>query len=148
MANTKDYDPKKVTITVGSHILEGFADGTFVTVSRTNQTWTVKSGASGEHARAKSNDRSGTIELTLMQTSASNDFLSLLMALDESSASGGKLPFTLLDAHGKTAVGAAEAWIRQPPSVEYGKELGDRVWTLEAGDIEFFVGGTDVPVNG
>lgn len=146
MANTKDYDPKKVTITVGTHIVEGFADGTFVTVSRNNQTWNTVSGASGEHGRSKSNDRSGTIELTIMQTSASNDVLSSFMALDETSSNGGKFPFKLIDAHGKTAVATVEAWIQQPPSVEYGKELGDRSWTLEAGDIEFFVGGTDVPL--
>lgn len=144
MANTKDYDPRKVTITVGGSIIEGFADGTFVTVSRNNQTWTTASGASGEHARSKSNDRSGTVELTLMQTSASNDVLSAFMQLDESNLNAGKFPFSLTDANGNTLIAAVEMWVQQPPSVEYGKELGDRVWTLEAGDIKMFVGGTDV----
>jgi hypothetical protein len=145
MANTKDYDPNKVTITVGGNIIEGFADSTFVTVSRNNQTWAVASGASGEHARAKSNDKTGNVELTLMQTSASNDILSAYMLLDESSANSGKFPFAISDANGNTLIAAVEMWVQQPPSVEYGKELGDRVWTLEAGDLEMFVGGTDVP---
>jgi len=144
MANTKDYDPKKISVMVGSHTVEGLADGTFVTVSRNNQTWTVSSGAGGEHARSKSNDKSGTMELTLMATSATNDVLTGHMLADEKIGSSGKFTFNILDAHGKTAVGTLEAWVQQPPSVEYGKELGDRVWTLESGEIEFFVGGTDV----
>lgn len=142
MANTKDYDPKKVVVTIGPYTAEGFADGTFITVSRNNQAWNVVSGASGEHARSKSNDLSGTFELTLMQTSATNDILSQYMVLDEASNSG-KFPIYIEDINGGTKIGAAQAWVQQPPSVEFGKELGDRVWTIEAGEIDYVVGGTD-----
>jgi hypothetical protein len=139
---TKDYDPKKLTINIGvAHIAQGFADGTFVTVSRNNQSWTVVNGASGEAARSKSNDRSGTIELTLLQTSITNTVLTQHQSNDELLNSG-KFPFSLIDANGTTVLIAAEAWVQQPPSVEYGKELGDRVWTLESGDIDMVVGGT------
>jgi hypothetical protein len=140
---TKDYDPKKVTINLGGHIAEGFADGTFVSVTRNNQTWQVASGASGEHARAKSNDRTGTVEITLMQTSKTNDYLTSKMLLDEGSDNAGKFAFGIIDANGATIVGAIEAWVQQPPTIEFGKELGDRAWTLEMGDLEIFVGGTD-----
>jgi len=144
---TKDYDPLKITVLLGTHIASGFADGTFVTANRSNQTWTVSRGASGESARAKSNDKSGTIEITLMQTSLTNDFLSAQMLLDESSLSSGKFPFTLIDSHGTTVLAATEAWVQQPASVEYGKEMSDRVWTIESGDIDFFVGGTALPAE-
>lgn len=145
MANTKDYDPTKVTVLIGGlYTVEGFADGPFITASRTNQTWNLISGASGEHSRSKSQDKSGTFELTLMQTSATNNILSQYMLLDENSGQG-KFPIIILDAAGKTVVESTQAWVQQPPSVEYGKELGDRTWTLEAGSIEFYVGGIDVP---
>ena len=140
---TKDYDPKKVTLTLEAHVAEGFGDGTFVTVSRSEQSWSVASGASGEHARSKSNNRTGTWEITLMQTSKTNDFLTAKMLADEGPGNAGKFTVNLLDANGATVVGSLEAWVQKPPSVEYGKDLGDRVWTLESGDIEFFVGGTD-----
>ena len=136
MALTKDYDPKKVTITVGGHEVKGIADGTFLTVNRNNQTWSLASGASGEHARSKSNDRSGTFELTLMQTSETNDFLSGKMVADEATNSG-KFLVHVFDANGATLVKTDDAWVQQPPSVEYGKELSDRVWTIESGDITF-----------
>lgn len=140
---TKDYDPKKVTIALGAHVAEGFSDGTFISVSRNSQTWTVTSGASGEHARSKSNDRTATVELTLMQTSKTNDFLSAQMLLDEGPTNAGKFTFGMIDANGTTVLATVEMWVQQPPTVENAKELSDRTWTLECGDMEFFVGGTD-----
>lgn len=137
----KDYDPKKVSINLGGHIAQGFADGTFVSVSRNNQSFTLVSGASGETARSKSNDKSGTIELTLMMTSATNDYLSGKLLADEGPLNAGKFAFGIIDANGSTIVGATEAWVQQPPTVEYGKELGERVWTLEAGDLFITAGG-------
>lgn len=140
---TKDYDPKKVTVNLGGHIAEGFADGSFITISRNNDTWTHVSGASGESARGKSNDKSGTIELTLLQTSKTNDYLSAKMLLDEGPNNAGKFVFGLIDANGTTIIAAEEAWVKQPPSTEFGKEIGERVWMIEAGSINMFVGGTD-----
>lgn len=143
--NTKDYDPTAVSIALGapgsSHTISGLADGTFVSIDRNNQAWTVVSGAGGEHARSKSSDRSGTITLTLMQTSISNDYLSQMMTDDETSNSG-KRTLNIIDANGDTVVICSEIWVQQAPTIEYGKDLGDREWTLEAGDIDIIVGGT------
>ena len=140
---TKDYDPKKVTLNLGGHIAQGFADGTFITVARNNQTFNTVSGASGEVVRAKSNDLTGTFEITLMQSSLTNDWLSGKMLLDEAPDSAGKFSVGIIDGNGTTILTATEAWVQQPPSTEYGKELGERAWTLEAGEIIFFVGGID-----
>ena len=138
----KDYDPKKVTVNLGGHIAQGFADGTFVSASRNNQSFNLVSGASGEIARAKSQDKSGTLELTFMQTSETNDFLSGKMLADEGPLNAGKFAVSIIDANGSTVLAATECWVQQPPTVEFGKELGDRVWTLEAGELLFNVGGT------
>ena len=134
--STHSYDPSQVVISIGGQTVSGFADGTFITVSRNNPTWSLTSGASGETCRAKSNDWSGTIELTLMQSSSMNNFLSAKMLLDELS-NNGKFAFNLLDADGTTLVSALECWVQQAPSVEYGKELSDRTWTLETGDLVY-----------
>ncbi len=140
---TKDYDPLKVAITINGQTVEGFADGTYISVSRNNQSWTVQSGASGETARAKSNDRSGIVELTLMQTSAFNDILSGLFFSDEGELNAGKFVFALIDQNGNTNLAADQMWVQQPPTVEFGKELGDRVWTLETGSLLYIsAGGT------
>ena len=132
--STHSYDPANVVVNIGGHIAGGFADGTFVNVSRNNQTWTLTSGADGSTARSKSNDMSGTLEITLMQTSATNNFLSAKHAADELDGSG-KFAIHLLDANGTTLLHALEAWVQQAPSVEYGKELSDRTWTIETGSL-------------
>lgn len=141
MAFSKDYDPLKVAIHIAGVAVEGFADGTFVTVNRNSQSWTGSSGAGGEHARAKSNDKSGTVELTLMQTSATNDRLSAFLLADENANGAGKFGFTLTDANGQTSVAALDMWVQQPPALEFGKELSDRVWTLETGNLIYGPGG-------
>ena len=138
----KDYDPKKVVLTIGGHPVEGYADGTFITVSRNNQMWTLQSGASGETARSKSNDRSGTVEIVLMQTSVSNDVLSTKVKDDELNNSG-KFVLGIDDEHGKTVIAGLESWVQQQPSTEFAKELSERTWIIETGDLEMFIGGTE-----
>lgn len=137
----KNYDPKSVVLTLGTHIVSGYADGTFITAARNNQMFTLQSGASGETSRSKSSDFSGTLELVLMQTSISNDFLQSKASLDELN-NAGKFTVGLLDENGTTIISAVEAWVQQQPSVEFGKELSERTWTLETGELIMKVGGT------
>ena len=59
--SVKNYDPAQVDVIVAGILIEGYAAGTFVTVSRNSDTWKLKKGADGEGARAKSNDKSGLV---------------------------------------------------------------------------------------
>lgn len=140
---SKTYDPLQVSVILGSHIVTGFADGTFVSIERNNQTFELVSGASGETARAKSNDRSGTVTITLMQTSESNSVLSGFAAADELSNSG-KFPIIVKDNNGDSLYEATEAWVQQPASVEFSKEISEREWVLETGELIMVTGGTPV----
>lgn len=141
---TKDYDPKKVKILLGGHLVGGFSDGTFLSISTNNPLWTLAAGASGEFARSKSNDKSATIEITLMQTSISNNVLSSF-ALSDTTSNTGKFLLTIVDENGFSAYTAAEAWVQQMPSVSYGKEISDVSWTIETGCLSpHFAGGTTV----
>ena len=99
MANLKKYDPKDIIITVGPHIVSGYADGTFVSVARQGDSFSSIAGADGEVARARSNDKRGTITLTLMQTSRTNAYLSGLVAVDEETGNG-VVPVTVRNAKG------------------------------------------------
>jgi len=138
--SVKPYDPAEVTITFAGIIVEGYADGTFITAARNNPSFSLKVGASGEGARAKSNDRSGTVTLTLLQSSASNDLLSAQAALDEASGDGiGSL--LIKDLSGTTLCSAETAWIQKPADVEYAKEISDRQWVLETDILNIFAGG-------
>lgn len=137
---TATYDPRNVTVLIGALIGSGFADGTFIQVERNNPTFTVISGASGETARVKSNDKTGKVTLTLMATSPLNDTLTGFMKADEI-RNNGKFPLSIRELTGTTVLASLEAWVSKPPRVEYGKENGTREWEIEVGTLEMFVGG-------
>jgi hypothetical protein len=136
----KTFDPKQVSVIVGGHIVQGFADGTFVKVARNNDMFALKVGADGEGARAKSNDKSGTLEITLLQSSASNDVLSGFATSDEIS-NGGQVPLLVKDGNGTTLVEALTGWVKKKPDVEFGKEISDRVWVFESDKLDMLIGG-------
>jgi hypothetical protein len=137
------YDPKQVILTVGGVPITGFADGTFITVERSNDSFTKSSGADGIVTRVKQNDKSGTITCTLAQTSPSNDILSAQAVLDEQS-NAGVVPVQCKDNSGRTVLFSAFAWIRKPPSVEFGKEVSNREWPMDAADLDINVAGNPI----
>lgn len=126
------YDPKKVIITFGGVPIVGFADGTFVQVDPNSETWTKKVGADGEVVRAQSNDNTHTVQITLQQTSASNDYLSTCMNVDKLSGKA-MLPLTITDLNGTTLHFWAQAWVSTDPSYGFAKESTDRQWTIQTG---------------
>lgn len=136
----KTYDPKNTQIIVGGHIVQGFDDGTFIKVERNNDAFTLKVGADGEGARNKSNDKSGTFEITLLGSSASNDALSGFATADELN-NGGVVPVLVKDDNGTTLAEALTAWVRKKAPVEFGKEITSRVWVIETDSLDILVGG-------
>ena len=138
----KTYDPKDYSLIVGGHIVEGWADGTFLTAERTNDTWSDAVGADGEGARAKSNDKRGTFVFTLMQTSKSNTVLSGFHNADELN-NGDQVPVLVKDNNGDTVLEATEAWVRKPATVELGKEISNREWTIATTNLSVLVGSLD-----
>lgn len=137
----KTYDPSKVLITYNNFALSGFADGTFATVTRNEDMWTLSVGCDGEDTRSKSNNKSGTFEITLMQSSESNQILSDFMLADELSNSGSG-PLLVKDASsGTTLYMAEQAWIKKAPDSEFGRESGSRTWVFETGVVAVNIGG-------
>lgn len=146
MAGVRTYSAGDVVLTVGGAIISGFADGTFVTVAREAASFTKVTGSDGTVSRARSNNRSGTMTITLLQTSPSNDILSAFLAEDELNGTG-VFQVLLKDVTGGSRFFSAVAWVETLPSVEYGKELSNREWTLALSDIEFNVTG-NVAIGG
>lgn len=134
------YDPTQVIVTVNGSTLSGFVDGTFVAVERAVETFSKVVGAYGEVARVKSADRSGTMTLTLMQSSNSNLVLNALANQDEQSSTG-VVPIQVKDLSTNGAVFAAEGWIKGKPKVEWGKEMSNREWVFELASVAITPGG-------
>jgi hypothetical protein len=136
------YDPKNVSMIVGGKIMHGFGDGTFIKVSRNEQAFNLKVGVDGEGTRAKSNNKSGKFEITLMQSSSSNDILSGYATADELSNLGA-VPVLLRDNNGTTLATALTGWVQKLPDSELAKEITTRTWTIETDALEMFIGGNN-----
>jgi hypothetical protein len=134
------YAPDEMTLVVGGVVMSGFADGTFITVSRDEQAFNKVTGADGTVSRAKTANRSGTLALVLTQTSPSNDVLSGFMIADEL-ANQGVVPVLLKDKSGRTVVFSSAAWVQQSPDAAFSKNIENREWTLDCGRLEIFIGG-------
>lgn len=136
----KTYDPAQVVVTFLGNILTGFGPDTFITAERESDAFTDEVGADGEVARARSKDKRGTVTLTLLQTSMSNDVLSAAAAADELGGLGAG-PLLVKDLNGATLVAAESAWVQKVANVEFGAELGTREWMLRCADVSVLVGG-------
>lgn len=128
----KTYDPSKVIINYGGVPIQGYADGSFISISANAQAFTKVVGADGEVTRSKSSDYTSEVGITLQQSSLSNDYLSTIHNLDKTS-NAGALPLEILDLSGTTLFFWPEAWVRQLPDVEKAKEIGENEWTLDTG---------------
>ena len=134
MSFTKTFDPKKFIITFGGVAIVGYADGPFITVTPASDRFSKTVGADGEVGRNKSNDNTHEVTITLLGTSVSNDYLSTILRADKL-ANAGKLPLQVVDTGGTTIMSWKEAWIRTPADLEGAKEITERSWVFDTGQI-------------
>lgn len=137
----KTYAPKKVQVVYNGRILTGFMDSTFIKIQKTSDDYSVHVGADGEGARIESADESGSVTLTLMQTSLSNDVLSAMRIKDKAGDPTGHGALLIKDLNGTTLISAAEAWIRRPPDGELANDKGSRDWIFDSTALLIMFGG-------
>lgn len=133
------FDPKQVDVTVMGQTIVGFGEEK-VTVERSNPGWELTVGADGDATRVKSNDLSGTITITLQQTSPSNNLLSTLFEIDDQDNTG-VVACMVKDNSGFTYVNAPKAYVEKLPEASFAKSHSDRVWVLRCHNITYFLGG-------
>ncbi len=126
----QNYDPNQVYTSFNGVNLSGFLAESFIKVTRNKDMFTYKGDISGSGTRSKTNDRSGIIELTLTQRSASNQLLSGFAIADENTGAATGV-FMIKDALGSDLVVCQTAWVIKMPDIDYAIESGSRVWRFE-----------------
>lgn len=137
---TATYNPKKVLVSFGPILISGYADGVFIEAARNNQSVNLAVGSTGAGARAISNDKSGTVTITLLQSATVNALLSAAQKLDEATGDGVE-PLLIKDLSGLDVISAPEAWIQQPAAGSYAREIENRVWVFETADLDIAIAG-------
>ena len=125
------FNSQSISIVYGGKLISGYADGDFIRCALNEDAVMLTVGTDGVGTRSFSRNYSGTIEITLMASSPSNDYLSAVYLADQQSATGA-LPFLLRDASGGTLVTAETAWVKKQVDIAFSRQITQRVWTLES----------------
>ena len=133
MANTpaRSYDVAEVNLVVGGVIITGAAEGTFITAERNEDTFQEYIGSQGEVAFAETNNNSGTISVTLENTSPS---ISYLDGLANRKGQNAIVDVSIIDGNtdGGKRISGAQARVRRPANYEASAGITTR-------DYEIFV---------
>lgn len=136
MAKTTTYNPKKVTIALGSHIASGLADDSFITIEPAGDGTSYVVGADGEIARSIDPSSVFTVKLSLLQASATNSYLQKMFDKDQSDGSG-TFNVSIADLLGNEKFTGSVAWVTKPASWARGKAQGNREWEIAVGEGQF-----------
>lgn len=140
------YSPEDVIVILSneffSHSITGYADGTFINISRQVPPSTLYSGSDNTNARVIRANKGSTVALTLHQAAESNDILSQALIMDEATRDGSWC-FSLLikDGTGRSLYYSPQAFVSNSPDASFGSEIDTREWTLQCVSLSNYVGG-------
>lgn len=132
------YDPSKVIITIDGVSLHGFGDGDFFTAEFDEDRYTKVKGVDGEVGRIANLSTSGKLEFTIMASSAVNDELN---KFNPDYGYIGVAPIAITDLSGRTVINAYKSWLKAPPPITSGKDVGERKWVFDCAGLNIFYGG-------
>ncbi len=140
------YSPEDLIITISnsffSHSITGYADGTFVNITRQVPPSTLYTGSDNTNARVVRANKGSTIKITLHQASESNDILSQALIMDESTRDG-TWCFNILvkDGTGRSLYFSPQAFIANNPEATFAAEITSREWDIQCVALSNFAGG-------
>ena len=135
------YSPKDVIVTIGGlHTVTGYADGTFLKITKEMKPFEKQRAMDGEISRIYSEDDGYRMELSIQQSSPTNNTLSMLYNIDIATRIG-KFPILVKDTKGSTTFVAGTAWIEQIPDVTFSNQLEIWTWKFGCSDAVLAIGG-------
>jgi len=133
------FDPKDVSVIAGGLPIVGFAPGSFVSITYDEDSFSLQVGADGAAVRSKSNNKSATINITLMHGAIANQILSGFRVADEA-ANAGIFPLLITELGTGTVHSAEAAWVQKPPDIDYQTEAQPIPWVLRTASMDQNVG--------
>ena len=140
------YSPEEVTVVISAggvvHQVTGFADSTFIEVTRLVPASEPYIGADLSGGRVKRRNKSATANITLHQYSSSNTVLQQLQRADEEDSRNTYVAsITIKDNSGQTLYFSNQAIITMTPDVTLSTTTEVRVWQIFMFNCESFIGG-------
>lgn len=134
MSETKvyTYNPEKVVVAFGSHIMTGYADDSFINIEPSGDGTTMKVGCDGSINRSISRNKAFVIKVSLQQNSPTNDFMQERYDMDQENGDG-YFPVIIKDLMGNEQFSSDVAWVAKPAAWGRGKEATNREWEVHCG---------------
>lgn len=140
-----NYSPESVVVVLSKgefvHTIQGYADGTFLNVSRITPASELYVGSDLSAGRVKRRNKAATITLTLHQFSTSNAVLQALQRADEEDDTDTWVfALTAKDTSGTTLFSSNQAFIATVPDTTLSNTTETRDWVFQAVSLSYNVG--------
>jgi len=143
MSGLAHYSPEHVTVLLGGvYPIDGFVDGSFVSIKKDSPNFTTKVTADGSVSRTRNANDVYSVTITLASFANSNKILSAIAELDHR-ATNARLPLMIKDSKGSTTFFSPEAWVSEPTAVEFGIDITERQWTFTCPKGVLIAGGNE-----
>ncbi len=139
MGRGTTYEPDLVVVTVDTALIEGFAEGTHISVERAEVKNAIQRGTHGETTRTKRSIPDGTITFTVMAGSRANDILQAAFDRHELGLSS---VVTVKDVRSAQSLASTpDGVIEMEPTMEYGDEDSAVEWKFVCPNLSMRRGG-------
>lgn len=135
------YDPADVIIVHGSALIEGFAEGSMVSITRRERDFEMDAGAKGDVCMRRMRNPIGEITVRLQAESPSNTVLAQARELAIKGLAVA-VPTTVQDLRKAALHSSSFSIVQGAPDVDYAAEAGVREWVFLCADLESFVAGS------
>lgn len=134
----REYSPAKTTLTyAGILTFKGVAEGTFFEMARNNPRTDVTVGAKGDPAITRTADRTGTVTVTLLQNSPTNQYLSNIVSTEDVEDKLFRADIVASDPSGGVVAVAKRCHIQEPAPIVLGDGQNAKVWTFYSEDVSY-----------
>ena len=131
MPTIATYTPEEVYVVIAGLLsAEGFADGTFINITKDEAPYRSRTTSDGQVIRLYRNSQTYTVDLTFHIGSVTNDFLTKLWQLDEITQKG-KFPIMIKDGSGSDLFFSATSWIEGLPTMLKSTNVDTRTWRIK-----------------
>lgn len=130
MATLFTYIPSEVNVLLAGFPVEGFVDGTFLTVDKDVMPYRTRTTADGRTSRLYTNSQSYTLSITVHTGSSANTFLTKMWQLDEISQRG-KFPVLVKDGSGSDLLFSLTSWVDGLPTMSKSNTTDTRTWRIK-----------------
>lgn len=121
------YAPSDVKLMICNFIVTGMVS---VTLNWNSPSFRIERGIRGLNTRVLNKDLSATLQVELLQTTATNEVLFQLLLQDRNNLSA-RLDLVLKDQSGNTILYTDSAYVASFPEIRYSSGFDNRVWTIE-----------------